>query len=105
MQHDTYKLCRADGTMERVRMPRVFNGYELAERMRHSLVFQYVPKGHFLFSDDDHYDAAEDRMTRRVAGPAWVWVTADAKIYTVPEEPQDDRHAYHMTLQARSAST
>lgn len=80
MQHYTYKIERANGQIQKIRVPVVWAPEEVAQRFPHSLVVLYVPTKHRAF--------IENRPTLMVDGPAWVYIArASGKQFCLDREP------------------
>jgi hypothetical protein len=79
-----YTIIRASGDLERTRIPALFDPFEVAARLRHSLVFLRTPKGRTVGTKNAGF----------VAGPAVTLVHRDEH-YLVPSDPRSDAEAFH----------
>jgi len=81
-----YVVCRCDGEIQTLRIPRIFGPYEVAQRLAHDLVFLEVPKGSSVFCEN---------RGGPVAGPA-VCLVRGEKFYQVERAPVSDGDAYRL---------
>jgi len=86
MMYDAYTVCRCEGTIVNLRVPRIFGPYEVARRLLHDLVFLTVPKGSSVFCEN---------REGPVLGPA-VCLVRDDKLYQVERAPVSDGDAYRL---------
>lgn len=73
-----YTIIRADGHIDRTRIP-LFDPFEVARRLPHSLVFVRLPATHSVSTVN----------AGLVTGPCWTLVSHDEH-YLVDAEPQTD---------------
>ena len=84
-----YRLYRADGRMEDLRVYKAWSLFEVQEKFTYSLVFMFVPKGSSTYAFGTSNDS------RILHGPAWVLV-ASGELWAVPHAPVDDHEAYQL---------
>lgn len=82
MKYYRYVVCRASGRLEKLRVPALWDPYEVARKLRHGEVFLEVPEKSTVWDDTTH---------RSIPGPAWVWVDwrHEAQHY-VPRKPETE---------------
>ena len=85
MKTNKYVAISPSGAKHRFTVPSIWDGHAVAEKMQHSLVFMYIPRGSSIFVEN-HF------QTR---GPTWVMFD-HGKIWDVNEEPRDDKHALEL---------
>lgn len=88
MRTYSYTIVRASGAVERTRCPSLFDPYEVARRLPHSLVFLRVPAGQSVSTVNAGI----------VAGPVVTLVHGDEH-YLVAREPKTDGEAVQLWFQ------
>lgn len=85
MKHYRYTVIQPNGQIDQLRIPAVFDPFEVANRMHHSEVFMHVPRGHHVWAEN------APRLGG-LTGPAVVYVH-DGNHYQVPNVPRSDQEA------------
>lgn len=66
MKYQAYKLLRANGEWESIRVPMMFDATDVARHAQHSVITMFVPKGQCIYFNDG-----------KAVGPYWtVWSRA-----------------------------
>jgi hypothetical protein len=63
MRYNSYTVVRASGDVEMVRVPTAWNPFEVASRLKGSLVFLHVPRGHDVYTVQGGYGRKPEERT------------------------------------------
>jgi hypothetical protein len=91
-----YTRVRADGRAETFAVPVLWDPFEVAEKMRQSMVFAHIPSGYSVFAIDP-----TTGQEKTVPGPVITFIDrragrSDYDHYLVPYVPKNDSDALHL---------
>ena len=86
----TYVIGRMDGSIETLRVPALWDCYEVVKRLPHDLVFMVVNKGFSVYA----MGTTEERM---YWGPCTVFVDPKTdRLIWVPKKPTTEHEAFRL---------
>jgi|SRR5215831_9560 len=98
MKYDTYTAVRPNGEIETFKAPSFFDPFEIADRLRHSLVYLHIkPKFSVLGFD------CVSGLSTAIYGPAYTLIY-EREHYRVDELPADDGIALDQWKQIKAIS-
>lgn len=92
-KYHSYRLLRASGELEDIRMPVAFDAADLAAKFKHSEVFLFVSQGSDVVG-------TSDINVVRFTGPCWVWWDREHSTFRRVLEPKTEGDAYQAIKEA-----